>query len=129
MSTLYQEGIVRCCKQLRLSSVLAEYAITTEGETHQDHRHEDENHIDELEPAPVDLSVRIQRHRAAHQVDEEQFHAVLRDHEQRQDRNRIHDPGQAVAEERAHIQHRHRKRKEVQQKNRPLHRQTEDKVS
>ena len=37
MSTLYQEGITRCCKQLRLSSVLAEYAITTEGETHEEY--------------------------------------------------------------------------------------------
>lgn len=37
MSTSYQEGIASCCKQLRLSSVLAEYAITTEGETHQEY--------------------------------------------------------------------------------------------
>ncbi len=37
MSTLYQKGITSCCKQLRLSSVLAEYAITTEGETHEEY--------------------------------------------------------------------------------------------
>ena len=37
MSTLYQEEIARCCRQLRLSSILAEYAVTTEGETHEEY--------------------------------------------------------------------------------------------
>lgn len=37
MSTLYQDEIASCCKQLRLSSILAEYALTEEGETHQEY--------------------------------------------------------------------------------------------
>ena len=37
MSPLYQEEIASCCRQLRLSSVLAEYAVTTEAETNQEY--------------------------------------------------------------------------------------------
>ncbi len=35
-NTEYQEEILKCCKKLRLSSNLAEYASITEGETHQE---------------------------------------------------------------------------------------------
>ena len=37
MSALYQEEIAGCCRQLRLSSILAEYAMTTECDTNQEY--------------------------------------------------------------------------------------------
>jgi len=36
MSNTYQEEIARCCRQLRLSANLAEQAMITQGETHQE---------------------------------------------------------------------------------------------
>ena len=33
----YHEEIINCCKKLRLSANLADHALTTEGESHQEY--------------------------------------------------------------------------------------------
>ena len=86
-----------------------------EGEADQRDRQEDEQHVQELEPAPVEETVREQRDRAGRQVDEEEFHAIFRNHEQRQDRYGIDRPGQVIVEEGAHVQRQHGKGEEIEQ--------------
>ena len=93
-----------------------------EAREHDQFHAEDDQGVQELLPAPVELLEGVHRHDAGAQEHEEQFHAVAREDEQGQQGNHVHRQDHPLGEESLQVKDGDRERDHVhQRRGDPLH--------